>query len=369
MSTELPAKRPVLLEPHLKSYSWGSRTSLPRLLGLPVPSDVPFAELWFGAHPSGPAFVAGTPLPEWIARDRNAALGPGSAELRFLVKLLAAELPLSLQVHPDAALARARFDDPELRAASLAADPQPKPELIIALERFEALAGLRPFDDARDLCARIDVDCGRATDERSFLVRVLSGAQGQVGRAFQAMDRWPNEPCFSRAKDLHALYPADPAALSPLLLRHHVMSPGEALVIDPGVPHAYLHGTGLEVMESSDNVIRGGLTSKAVDVGAFAEAVIAGPCMPVGPIELAPNVRCYRGPASARFVVEDRDLVEVPTSWSVQGFEVVVVVRGTARIESTEGFVELSSGRSAAIPAACGTITARGDARVFRIHE
>ncbi|MFQ5418111.1 MAG: mannose-6-phosphate isomerase, class I, partial [Myxococcota bacterium] len=157
-----------LLRNPIREYAWGSHTALAELLGAPSPSAQPQAELWMGAHREAPSRVrAGSdepPLADWIARDAIAVLGPEVArhfggELPFLLKILAAARPLSLQTHPDAQQARKGFE--RENAAGVAAgapnrsfrDPNPKPELVCALTQFTALCGFRPIDD---IVAQVD---------------------------------------------------------------------------------------------------------------------------------------------------------------------------------------------------------------------
>jgi mannose-6-phosphate isomerase len=148
----------------VRNYAWGSHRAIAELLGQPVPSAQPEAELWLGAHPSAPSRVqtddGEVPLDAFIARDPVGVLGPGTAlhfheSLPFLLKVLAAEQPLSLQAHPSAAQARAGFARENAAGIPLGADarcyrdPNPKPELICALTPFSALCGFRPLAELR----------------------------------------------------------------------------------------------------------------------------------------------------------------------------------------------------------------------------
>lgn len=299
MDRILPLRNPI------RDYAWGSRTALAEFEGRP-PSGGPEAELWIGAHPSAPSRVvteAGEmPLDRFIAADPERVLGPGvvarfGPTLPFLMKVLAAEAPLSLQAHPDAAQAREGFA--RENAEGLAADapercyrdPNAKLELICALGEFEALCGFRRVPEIR-----ADLEALEAPALEAGLA-ALRGQPGQTGLAAlfrtvmeldaEAHRRLVDEvvervaaaaaasdPRLSWVVRLAELYPGDVGVLAPLLLNHVVLSPGEALFLDAGRLHAYLGGTGVELMGNSDNVLRGGLTPKHVDVPELLGALV-----------------------------------------------------------------------------------------------
>ncbi|MET9483722.1 mannose-6-phosphate isomerase, class I [Streptomyces sp. NPDC006638] len=279
----------------VRPYAWGSTTAIPELLGV-APTDEPQAEMWMGAHPGAPSRAdrghgAGEqPLHEIIAADPEAELGAATVEkfgprLPFLLKLLAAGSPLSLQVHPDLAQAKEGYADEERRGVPLEApernykDANHKPELICALTPFDGLCGFRDPDAAADLLAGLDVDSLKPYVDllhahpheaalREVLTAVLAadpaGMAATVAEAAAAAERLggPYTPYVSIAHH----YPGDPGVIAALLLNHVQLQPGEALFLGAGVPHAYLNGLGVEIMANSDNVLRCGLTPKHVDV-------------------------------------------------------------------------------------------------------
>ncbi|ARQ70382.1 mannose-6-phosphate isomerase, class I [Streptomyces marincola] len=291
-----------LLDNTVKTYAWGSVTAIPELLGT-EPTGEPQAELWMGAHPGAPSRVdrgAGpVSLAEVIAADPAAELGGATAErfgprLPFLLKLLAAQSPLSLQVHPDRTQAEAGYADEERRGVPADAphrtykDANHKPELICALTPFEGLCGFRPAAATADLLDGLGVDqlkpyadLLRARPEsgalREVFTAVLTADPAAVAdtaaHAAEAADRLattrPDHPhaaaCAAYAS-LARHYPGDPGVVAAMLLNHVRLAPGEALFLGAGVPHAYLHGLGVEIMANSDNVLRCGLTPKHVDV-------------------------------------------------------------------------------------------------------
>ncbi|WJZ17269.1 Mannose-6-phosphate isomerase [Corynebacterium guangdongense] len=290
------------LTPALRHYPWGSRTLLGELRGLPTPTQSPEAELWYGAHPAASSTVDGRALTTIIAEDPLAALGARVSEayagkLPFLVKLLAADEPLSLQAHPSAEQAQAGYDRENEAGIALDAgnrnykDPSHKPEIIVALTDFAALAGFRPFERTRELldaldCSALEHYLSMLSDdpaEEDSNLRVLfttwitipaSARVALVRDVVEAAQAWLDahpEPgwmhdALAAVVDLDDRYPGDVGVLGALLLNHIRLQPGDALYLSAGQLHAYLYGMGVEVMANSDNVLRGGLTSKHVDV-------------------------------------------------------------------------------------------------------
>lgn len=280
-----------------RSYPWGSRTLIPELRGEPTPSSHPEAEVWFGAHPVGSSLIDDRPLTDIIAEDPTAALGERIRTefgdgLPFLLKLLGAAEPLSLQAHPSAEQAREGYERENAQRIPLNApnrnypDPSHKPELIVALTDFHAMVGFRPLDQTRELfaalhCPELDryltiLDPRSEEDSLRGLfttwITIPSAARtalidAVVDAARSELDRgdWISD-VLRTVLELQDRYPGDIGVLGALLLNHLVLAPGEALYLDAGHLHAYVSGLGVEVMANSDNVLRGGLTSKYVDV-------------------------------------------------------------------------------------------------------
>ncbi|MEW2136654.1 mannose-6-phosphate isomerase, class I [Streptomyces sp. NPDC005409] len=277
----------------IRPYAWGSTTALPTLLGV-EPTGEPQAELWMGAHPSAPSRLdRGTgerALSEVIAADPERELGAATVArfgpgLPFLLKILAAGAPLSLQVHPDLAQAKAGFEDEERRGVPIDAghrnykDPNHKPEMLCALTPFEGLCGFRPPQQAAELIEGLGVDSLkpyadllRAHPEdaalREVLTAVLTADRTEmahsVTEAAAAADRLGG-PYVPYASLVHH-HPGDPGVIAAMLLNHFRLQPGEAVFLGAGVPHAYIDGLGVELLANSDNVLRAGLTPKHVDV-------------------------------------------------------------------------------------------------------
>ncbi|EST38032.1 hypothetical protein N566_09660 [Streptomycetaceae bacterium MP113-05] len=306
------------LQNTVRPYAWGSTTALPELLGEPA-SGEPQAELWIGAHPGAPSRIdrgrGPVALSEVIAADPEGELGTAAVaahgpRLPFLLKILAADRPLSLQVHPDLTQAATGFAEEEARGVPRDAphrnyrDDQHKPELLTALTPFEGLCGFRPAEETAGLLSALEVDglepyadILRAAPEEAALREVLTavlsadreeiaGTVAQTAAAVHRLAQGPGGPggpagpeTGRYAADYAAYagiadhYPGDPGLLAAMLLNHVRLQQGEALYLDAGVPHAYLSGLGVEIMANSDNVLRCGLTPKHVDVPELLRVV------------------------------------------------------------------------------------------------
>ncbi|MGW1396445.1 mannose-6-phosphate isomerase, class I [Streptomyces nigra] len=277
------------LDNTVRPYAWGSTTAIPRLLGV-EPTGEPQAEMWMGAHPGAPSRTARGTLAEVIEADPERELGAATVakfgpRLPFLLKLLAAGAPLSLQVHPDLTQARQGYEDEERRGIPVDAghrnykDANHKPELICALTEFDGLCGFRDPVQAAGLLDALGVDSLKpyvdllhARPEEAALREVLTAIltadrdamAHTVAEAAAACTRLGGEHTPYAGIAHH--YPGDPGVIAAMLLNHVRLQPGEALFLGAGIPHAYLSGLGVEIMANSDNVLRCGLTPKHVDV-------------------------------------------------------------------------------------------------------
>lgn len=281
----------------VQNYAWGSVDALPSLLGTD-PTGRPQAELWMGAHPMAPSRLdrgrAGTSsLLDVIEADPRAELGAATlrrhgVRLPFLLKLLAAAEPLSLQVHPDRSQAAAGYAREEAAGIPLTAphrsykDDQHKPELIVALTSFQGLCGFRsPLESAGLLeelhIAALDEHVAalrEAPEEKALhdcVAAFLDAPPGTLEAVAKSLARHaaedgPHAEAYSVYADIARRYPGDPGLLVAVLLNIVRLTPGQGLFLGPGVPHAYLTGLGVEIMASSDNVLRCGLTAKHIDV-------------------------------------------------------------------------------------------------------
>jgi mannose-6-phosphate isomerase len=251
----------------IQHYAWGDPTTLPHLLDQP-PDGQPWAEYWLGTHQRAPSVVI-------RPSDTDTNLEDLTGPLPYLFKVLAAREALSLQVHPDAATALEGFTAEENRGVALDdpgrrfADPDPKPELICALEPFEALCGFAPDDivDSRcEVLGTLGAEIRRRRDlgGRRDVVAWLLGERPDLTGLVENATRFPDS-LGRHLPEVLTRWPGDPAGAVAVLMNHVSLAPAQALASTPGLLHAYLRGTGVEVMGPSDNVIRGGWTTKPVD--------------------------------------------------------------------------------------------------------
>lgn len=387
------------IENVLRDYAWGSTTAIAALLGRPE-SGRPEAELWIGAHPDSPSVArvpedgSATALDALISRDPEHFLGSDSVarfgpRLPFLAKVLAAAQPLSLQVHPSLDQARAGFARENAQGLAPDApnrnyrDDNHKPEMIFALTPFEALCGFRPAARTREIlqhvAAAFDQVEGeppaligtlledlRAADEgaglRAAFERLITGGQSvaddtaQVVAALLAVAPLaPYETELATVISLNEKYPGDPGVLISLLLNRISLEPGEAVYLPAGNVHAYLHGLGVEVMASSDNVLRGGLTPKFVDVPELLRTIDFQPvAVPMLQAERTVMDQELFRPPFEEFQLQRIELAPDagPVPLAQSGAAVVIVVAGDIYLDSPKGDLQLSRGGSAFLPAA-----------------
>jgi len=286
-----------ILKNAVQDYAWGSRTDIPDLLGEPV-TGKPQAELWMGAHPKAPSlvFYDGTwrSLLDLIEAFPIEMLGQQAAEkfgkkLPYLFKVLAAAEPLSVQAHPNASQAREgfarenRLEIPLTAAHRNYKDDNHKPECICALTDFW---GMNSFRRISEIITNLSALSGHILDNEIDLLKKQPTAIG-LKELFQSLLSLPEDrkqaaiaagvshaessaekadPVSMWIRRLHDAYPSDIGALFPAILNLYRLTPGQALFLAAGEPHAYLEGLGIELMANSDNVLRGGLTKKHLDV-------------------------------------------------------------------------------------------------------
>jgi mannose-6-phosphate isomerase len=399
-----------LLRNPVRAYAWGSRTAIASLLGRPVPAPHPEAELWIGAHPTDPSVLLGEPersLLTAVEEDPDGQLGSTcaarfGARLPFLLKVLAADEPLSMQAHPSARLAREGYRREEARGIPLDApqrnykDPEHKPELVCALTEFHALAGFRAVPSALELLHTLNVR------ELHAYVELLN-AQPDANGLRALFTTWITLPqpalaelmpyllaaCVDHIRargpfarecrtvlQLAEPYPTDPGVLTSLLLNHVMLSPGQAIYLPPGNLHAYLHGTAVEIQANSDNVLRGGLTPKHVDVPELLRVLdfAAGDVRVLGGESEGGHQICYPTPTPefrlSRLDWAAGDAEPVALEDAGQGPQVLLSVAGTAVLEAADGRkLELPRGAAAWVAATDPPVTIRAtgdDCRVFR---
>ncbi len=379
----------------VRHYPWGSRTVIPELLGEPSPAAQPCAELWLGGHPDDPSVLSdGTPLDKAILGAPDRLLGARVRErfgdrLPFLMKVLAADEPLSLQAHPTIEQAVAGYaaeeaagvpqDDPTRTFK----DPWHKPELILALTPFEALCGFRPVEESLHCLAKLQLPELMPTIAalargglRTAIPQLIAlsakrreslvSAVAERAASFVAAHDPEFINTYRWAAQLAGTYPGDPGVVISLMCNHLKLAPGEAVFLPAGNLHAYLCGAGIEVMASSDNVLRGGLTSKHVDLAALIEVLdFSDGRVPVLHPVLGPGGLRYPVP------VQDFDLTRVELGsdagvLTTAGPQLVLCAEGTAVLGSADGELELTRGRSAFVPAGA-PLSVRGPALLYRV--
>jgi mannose-6-phosphate isomerase len=383
------------LENGIQPYAWGSTTAMAEFLRRSNPGGGPQAELWIGSHSLLPSKVtiAGEPRPlDEILRKAAGAFLPAAVlgrfgpQLPFLLKVLAVAAPLSIQCHPTLDQAREGFARENARGIPLDAphrsyrDANHKPELIMALTSYTALIGFRSPAAARQLLAALD-----ASDLRPLLAHLeqpgdaglrpfFAGLMGLpesrraliAARAAEVAAEAPGkDPAWAWVARLCALYPRDIGVLSPLYLNLVVLRPGEALYLPAGQLHAYLDGLGVEIMANSDNVLRGGLTPKHVDVPELLKLLAFRSEEPavLRPEPAPDGALIYATPAD-EFLLAVIDVIpEAPRSVADDhGVEVLLGLEGTV---SADG-VRLGRGEAALVPAPLGAYRIEGRGRLAR---
>lgn len=369
----------------VQPYAWGSPTAIPALLGV-EPTGAPQAELWLGAHPSAPSEVVGDGgLDAVIARAPAALLGdavvtrfgPG---LPFLLKVLAAAQPLSLQAHPSLAQAQAGFAREDAAQVPRAAahrnykDANHKPELICALGPFHALCGFRRVADSVALFRALGLPLADRL-ERDGLEATFAHVMTRSEAERKALAASVAEACAARAPGgfeaecawgvkLAKQYPGDVGLVGALLLNLVTLQDGEALYLPAGNLHAYLEGVGVELMANSDNVLRGGLTPKHVDVPELLSVLSFedGPAKVLTPVGAPEAV--YETPAP-EFRLSRIDVVR-PVTLPRRGPEVLLVTRGDVEVACGGEVLDLAQGESVFVGADEGALELDGEGRVFR---
>jgi mannose-6-phosphate isomerase len=361
----------------IQPYAWGSTTFIPELLGT-EPTGKPQAELWLGAHASAPSLLDGRPLDELVSEQPEQLVGRRAvaefgATLPYLIKVLAAAEPLSLQAHPTRAQAEEGYEREE-KAGLAQDDPErvyrdswPKPEMLCALTKAETLCGFRVPAETYELFRRLGVASalelvaplqhggsddleqvfGRilrlTEDERSVIDEVADAALGHV-------DDDGDLGVFARtAVGLSRRHPKDPGVLAALTMNRVTLQPTEAIFLGAGNLHAYLEGSGVEIMANSDNVLRGGLTSKHVDVEELLKVLDFTSGYPelVTCVEEAPGTWRYQTPAP-EFSLWRLEVSTAPMSVPADGSgRVILLTDGSAGLRSGADPLALERGQSA----------------------
>ena len=382
----------------VQNYAWGSKTALTDLYGIANPNNLPMAELWMGAHPKSSSKIEDASgqarsLRDVIDADKAALLGDKVAqrfgELPFLFKVLCADQPLSIQVHPNKQASEIGFAKENAAGIPFDAaernykDPNHKPELVFALTPFLAMNAFREFSEIISLLQPV---AGAHNAIAHFLENPNAEALSQLFASLlnmqgeekshalavlkAALESQQGEP-WETIRLIAQFYPDDSGLFSPLLLNVVKLNPGEAMFLFAETPHAYLQGVALEVMANSDNVLRAGLTPKYIDIP-----------------ELVANVKFVAKPAAELLTqpvkngaeldfpipVEDfafslHDLSQTETTIAQESAAILFCVEGEATLHKGEQRLVLKPGESAFVAANESPVSVSGTGRLARVFN
>ncbi|MBJ7220789.1 MULTISPECIES: mannose-6-phosphate isomerase [unclassified Brenneria] len=382
----------------VQHYAWGSKHALTELYGIDNPNDLPMAELWMGAHPKSSSHVIDEKghqrsLRDVIAADLSGQLGASVArrfgELPFLFKVLCAQQPLSIQVHPSKSAAEQGFAKENAAGIALDAaernykDANHKPELVFALTPFQAMNGFRELSEIATLLQPVASAHPSITaflqqpDGKNLAMlftNLLSMDGDQKSRALgvlkAALNSQHGEP-WSTIRDITQFYPDDCGLFSPLLLNVITLQPGEAMFLYAQTPHAYLNGVALEVMANSDNVLRAGLTPKYIDIPELL-ANVQFDAKPAAQLLTAPisqgNELSFPIPVDD-FAFSLHNLDGASQTLSQNSAAIVFCVDGDARLQKGDAQVRLKAGESCFIAANESPVTVQGQGRIARVFN
>jgi mannose-6-phosphate isomerase len=401
-----------LLRGAIRTYAWGSRTAIAEFTGRPVPAAHPEAELWLGANPGDPAFLeepdGEVSLLQALIADPEGQLGAAARArfgdvLPFLLKVLAAEEPLSLQAHPSSEqaaqgyLREERLGIPVNSPVRNYRDSSHKPELLVALQPFEVLAGFRPAAHTIELLRALSVsdldpfidllnDQSDADGLRALFTTWITAPQPDVDVLVTAVLDGAISYLSSGATEFAAVaktvlelgerYPGDAGVLAALLLNRITLGPGEGIFLSAGNLHAYLRGVGLEVMANSDNVLRGGLTPKHVDVPELLRVLNFNPTTEsqlraqTHPDGLASFYDTPTAEFAASMLTLGDDQIghEVDAPSRHDGPQILLCVEGATAVHGKGGALTLTRGAAAWVAADDGPIrlVAHESTKIFR---
>lgn len=395
--------RPLKMKNAIQPYAWGSLTALAELLGEPSPSNQPQAELWMGAHPKAPSQIwyqgRWQSLEEMIRREPVVFLGKIAAsrfgtQLPYLFKVLAVDQPLSIQAHPDKKMAERGFARENEQGISLTAphrnyrDDNHKPECVCALTPFTALCGFRPVGEMRVLLDPLwprhrrdelpTLAGGEGNDAlKSFfnhLMRLSKESRRELtGHLVEAaLHARENEPAYDWMVRLDNAYPGDIGVLGPCMLHLVTLQPGQALFLASGKLHAYLQGVAIELMANSDNVLRGGLTPKHVDIDELLNVLSFGASALdiLEPERIGGHLRRYPSMAD-EFELEALSIdasSPYDTGNRPNAPVIILCIDGTAEIswEGSDSFIGLRKGESIFVPAEVDRYAISGRAEIYK---
>lgn len=388
------------MENPIKDYPWGSHTAINEFYNISNINDQPQAEMWMGCHPNGSSQLIDAEnnkinIDDFIKQAPETVLGDAFnkfGELPFLFKVLAADKPLSIQVHPSKIRAEEGYAAENLAGIPVSSpnrnfkDPNHKPELVFAVTPFNALNGFRPFNDIVELfnglvLAPLQNEIAGfkklpSGDTLRVLFEALLILEGEAKKAAIAelLTYAANQTSlvFETIKQLAAMYPDDMGIFSPLLLNVVKLNPGEAMFLYAETPHAYLQGLALEVMANSDNVLRAGLTPKYIDIDALISNIRFDVTEPENILmqpEVSGNQAKYPIPVqdfSFSILTNESSLNE---NIHMTSASVLFCEHGQFEVACAQNAVTVEKGESVFVPASASTISVTGSGRVMWVSS
>ncbi|XNS85176.1 mannose-6-phosphate isomerase, class I [Vibrio cyclitrophicus] len=386
----------------IQNYAWGSTDSLSTLFGIDNPNNEPQAELWMGAHPNGCSRLEALDisLSDYLNEHRESALGQYTVDrygqLPYLFKVLAARTPLSIQVHPNKRNSELGFERESQLGIELFAgnrnykDPNHKPELVYAITFYRAMNGFRPVADIIALFEEVSINAlsddvvalKKAQDAKglkNFFTALLKLSGSKQKQALAELEQCcaltslsaSAKQALQYSQEFAEHYPGDNGLLAPLFLNIVELKPGQAMFLHAETPHAYVQGTALEIMASSDNVLRAGLTPKHIDVEELVANTRFESTAPndllLTPVELEARHQFPVPVDDFKF-----DVVEVTgfeQKLHVRSAEILFCIEGVANIMSGSKLITLKPGDSIFVPNSATEYQYEGKGRIARAYN
>ncbi len=376
----------------IQKYDWGSQAYIANLLGIEKKDDEPWAELWMSAHKKAPSFLPSLEmnLDQAIEKNPQAFLSKEIAikfdnKLPYLFKVLSSDKPLSIQAHPNLMQARKGFSKENELGIALTdyhrnyKDDNHKPELICALTEFHAMCGFRPAKEIIYNFSQVQLttfldnfqefkDKQDSISWKKVFTEILTASvekkQQILNRVKDNISLIIDEYTRNWIDKMFAYYPEDIGAISPLFLNTFVLKPGQAVFLEAGLLHAYLRGTGIEIMANSDNVLRGGLTSKNVDVEELTSILQWGMAKPdIQEFSADDKLVNYKIPIE-EFSLQKLNLKGQETL-SANRPIMLLVINGQAELSCGEEALQINKGESVFITGEAQVVVIKGNAQVF----
>lgn len=382
----------------VQNYAWGSTDALTNLYGIANPEGKPMAELWMGAHPKSSSYVKGSDGQEIALRiqisanleqELGAKVAARFGELPFLFKVLCADQPLSIQVHPSKRAAECGFAKENAAGIPIDAaernykDANHKPELVYALTPFQAMNGFR---ELREIVSLLQPVSGANPHIAEFLTHPdvehlrtlfasLLSLEGEakslaLGVLKSALNNQKGQP-WDTIRSISEFYPDDSGLFSPLLLNVITLKPGEGMFLYAETPHAYLNGVALEVMANSDNVLRAGLTPKYIDIAELLDN-LKFTAKPAGELLTSPVEKGAE--LSFPIPVEDfafsiHSLSPEPQTLAQNSAAIIFCIEGQTVLEKGEETLVLKPGESGYLSASESPVEVSGNGRIARVFN